>query len=47
MIHINSPFIVGAHVHPTESAVLAGEMTNASFDIHGIPQWPLPTGERQ
>lgn len=38
MIDIHSRFIVGAHVHATESAVLAVEMMREIFDIHGVPQ---------
>lgn len=38
MIDIYSRFIVGAHVHATESAVLAVEMMKEIFGIHGVPQ---------
>lgn len=38
MIDIHSRFIVGAHVHASESAVLAVEMMREIFGIHGIPQ---------
>lgn len=38
MIDIHSRFIVGAHVHATESAILAAEMMQEIFGIHGIPQ---------
>jgi putative transposase len=38
MIDIYSRYIVGAHVHPTENAVLAEEMMRGVFTIHGIPQ---------
>ncbi|MET3165570.1 UNVERIFIED_ORG: transposase InsO family protein [Arthrobacter sp. UYEF10] len=38
MIDIHSRFIVGAHVHANESAVLAVEMMREIFGIHGIPQ---------
>jgi transposase InsO family protein len=38
MIDIHSRFIVGAHVHATESAILAVEMMKEIFGIHGIPQ---------
>jgi len=38
MIDIYSRYIVGAHVHATESAVLATEMMREIFGIHGIPQ---------
>lgn len=38
MIDIYSWFIVGAHVHATESAVLAVEMMKEIFGIHGVPQ---------
>lgn len=37
MIDIHSRFIVGAHVHASESAVLAVEMMKETFGIHGIP----------
>jgi transposase InsO family protein len=37
MIDIHSRFIVGAHVHATESAILAVEMMKEIFGIHGIP----------
>jgi len=38
MIDIYSRYIVGAHVHAAESAVLAAEMMREIFAIHGIPQ---------
>ena len=38
MVDIHSRFIVGAHVHATESGVLAVEMMKGIFGIHGIPQ---------
>ena len=38
MIDIHSRFIVGAHVHASESAVLAVEMMKEIFGIHGIAQ---------
>ncbi|MFM9432835.1 putative transposase [Arthrobacter sp. MP_2.3] len=38
MVDIHSRFIVGAHVHASESAVLAVEMMREIFGIHGIPQ---------
>ena len=38
MVDIHSRFIVGAHVHATESGVLAVEMMRGIFGIHGIPQ---------
>lgn len=38
MVDIHSRFIVGAHVHATESAVLAVEMMKEIFGIHGIPE---------
>ncbi len=38
MIDIHSRFIVGAHVHATESGALAVEMMKGIFGIHGIPQ---------
>ncbi|PCC45019.1 IS3 family transposase [Brevibacterium aurantiacum] len=37
MIDIHSRFIVGAHVHATESGTLAVEMMKEIFGIHGIP----------
>jgi transposase InsO family protein len=37
MIDIYSRFIVGAHVHATESGVLAVEMMKEIFGIHGVP----------
>lgn len=37
MVDIYSRFIVGAHVHATESGVLAVEMMKEIFGIHGIP----------
>ncbi len=38
MIDIYSRYIVGAHVHAHESAVLAEEMMKEIFGVHGIPQ---------
>ena len=38
MIDIFSRYIVGAKVHPAESAVLAAEMMTETFGIHGTPQ---------
>jgi transposase InsO family protein len=38
MVDIHSRFIVGAHVHATESGVLAVEMMKEIFGIHGVPQ---------
>ena len=38
MVDIYSRYIVGAHVHVTETAVLAEEMMREVFTIHGIPQ---------
>lgn len=38
MLDIHSRFIVGAHVHATESGVLAVEMMREIFGIHGVPQ---------
>jgi transposase InsO family protein len=38
MIDIYSRYIVGARVHPAESAVLAAEMMTETFSIHGTPQ---------
>jgi len=38
MIDIYSRYIVGAHVHAHESAVLAAEMMTEIFAIHGIPR---------
>ena len=38
MIDIFSRYIVGAVVHASESAVLAAEMMNTTFGIHGTPQ---------
>ena len=38
MIDIYSRFIVGARVHPAESAVLAEQMMRVVFDLHGTPQ---------
>jgi putative transposase len=37
-VDIHSRFIVGAHVHATESGALAVEMMKGIFGIHGIPQ---------
>ena len=38
MIDIYSRYIVGVHVHTTESGLLAQEMMQQIFGIHGIPQ---------
>ncbi len=38
MIDIYSRYIVGAHVHAHESAVLSEEMMKEIFGVHGIPQ---------
>lgn len=38
MIDIYSRYIVGCHVHTTETAVLAEEMMKEVFGVHGIPQ---------
>lgn len=38
MIDIFSRYIIGAHVHASESGVLAVEMMNEIFAIHGTPQ---------
>ena len=38
MIDIYSRYIVGAHVHVTETAVLAEEMMREVFTIHGTPR---------
>lgn len=38
MIDIHSRFIVGAHVHASEAAILAAEMMKEIFGIHGIPK---------
>lgn len=38
MIDIYSRYIVGACVHVTESAVLAEEMMQEIFTIHGVPR---------
>ncbi len=38
MVDIHFRFIVGAHVHTTESGALAVEMMKEIFGIHGIPQ---------
>ncbi len=37
MVGIHSRFIVGVHVHATESGILAVEMMREIFGIHGIP----------
>ena len=37
MIDIYSRYIVGAHVHAAESAVLATEMMREIFGVHGVP----------
>jgi putative transposase len=42
VVDIHSRFIVGAHVHTTESGVLAVEMMKGILGTHGIPQ----VGER-
>ena len=38
MIDIYSRFIVGVHVHAHESGVLAKEMMEQTFTVHGVPQ---------
>lgn len=38
MIDIYSRFIVGVHVHTHESAVLAKELMQQIFAVHGVPQ---------
>lgn len=38
MLDIHSRFIVGAHVHASESGMLAVEMMKEIFGIHGVPQ---------
>ncbi len=38
MIDIYSRYIVGVHVHAHESGVLAKEMMEQIFNVHGIPQ---------
>ena len=38
MIDIYSRYIVGAHVHRTESAALAAELMTEIFGVHGVPQ---------
>jgi putative transposase len=38
MIDIYSRFIVGAHVHAHESGVLAKELMEQIFSVHGVPQ---------
>ena len=38
MIDIFSRYIVGAHVHASESGVLAVEMMTEIFALHGVPQ---------
>jgi putative transposase len=38
MIEIYSRYVVGAHAHVTETAVLAEEMMREVFTIHRIPQ---------
>ena len=37
MIDIYSRYIVGAHVHHTETAVLAVELMTEVFGVHGVP----------
>jgi len=37
MIDIYSRFIVGAHVHNTESGPLAVQLMSEVFDVHGVP----------
>ena len=46
MIDIYSRYIVGAHVHAGESAVLATEMMREIFTIHGIPHVVHADGAR-
>ena len=38
MVDIHSCYIVGAHVHFTESGILAVEMMKEIFGIHNVPQ---------
>jgi putative transposase len=38
MIDIYSRYIVGAHVHAHESGVLATELMEQIFTVHGVPQ---------
>jgi hypothetical protein len=38
MIDIYSRFIVGVHVHAHESGVLAKELMEQIFSVHGVPQ---------
>src|ERR1700716_3914192 len=38
MIDIYSRFIVGVHVHAHESGVLAKELMEQVFAVHGVPQ---------
>src|SRR6185312_4180596 len=38
MIDIYSRYIVGAHVHAHESGVLAKELMEQIFTVHGVPQ---------
>jgi transposase InsO family protein len=37
MIDIYSRYIVGAHVHHTETAILAVELMTEVFGVHGVP----------
>lgn len=47
MVDIHSRFIVGAHVHASESAVLAVEMMKEIFGIRGIRTWCTRIGGRR
>ena len=38
MIDIYSRYIVGVHVHNSESGLLAAAMMSEIFDLHGVPQ---------
>jgi transposase InsO family protein len=38
MIDIYSRYIVGAHVHNTETAVLAVDLMTEVFGVQGVPQ---------
>ena len=46
MVDIYSRYIVGAHVHATESGQLAVEMMKEIFGVHGIPWLFTRTAER-
>lgn len=47
MIDIYSRYIVGVHVHAGESGVLAKEMMEQIFSVHGVPRACTPTGARR